>query len=126
VIRNGLYGFAVSLLCLLIPILHFVTGPLAPFIGGVIAGSRHESTPSQAIGIGLLMGLLMAFPVAGVLAISNFGPSYLGGFLPRTVENSDLLLVIGLAILGYTTVMATFGAVIGGYFGRRSHQKPMG
>lgn len=123
-IRHSLYGFAVSLICLLIPILHLVTGPLGPLIGGFVAGTRHASTPSQAVGIGLLMGLLMILPIAGALAISNFGPSYLGDFLPSTAENSDLLLVIGLAILGYTTVMATFGALIGGYFGRRSYQQP--
>lgn len=123
-IRHSLYGFAISLICLLIPIVHFVTGPLAPFIGGFIAGTRHSSSPSQAVGIGFLMGSLMILPVAGVLAISNFGSSYLGDFLALTAKNSDLLLMLGLAILGYTTVMAAFGALIGGHFGRRSHQKP--
>ena len=107
-LKHALIGFGVSLGCLLPPIIHFISGPLGPFIGGWVAGSRMEASPGQAFGIGTLMGLLMAFPVGAALVIGNVKPSLIpweGSVLPA----------LGLAILGYTALLGTLGAALGGH-----------
>jgi hypothetical protein len=114
-VKHALLGFGISLACLLPPIVHFVSGPLGPFIGGWFAGSKHQATPGQAIGIGVLMGLFMVLPLAVALAINNL-------VLFRD-DNASLLVFIGIAVLGYTTVLGTVGAMVGGYMVGRSSRK---
>ena len=112
-IRHALMGVGISLVCLLPPIAHFVTGPLGPFIGGWFAGSKHQATPGQAIGIGAFMGLFMVLPLVVVLAVYN---------LVLSLEN-DLLLIIGVVMLGYTAVFGSVGAMVGGYIVGRSSRR---
>ena len=114
-IKHALMGFGISLACLLPPIVHFVSGPLGPFIGGWFAGSKHQATPGQAIGIGMLMGLFMVLPLAVALAVNKL-------VLSR-VEDASLLIIIGIVVLGYTAVLGTMGAMLGGYMvGRPSRR----
>ena len=113
-LKHALLGFAISLACLLPPIVHFVTGPLGPLIGGWFAGSKHRADPGQAMGIGVLMGLFMALPVGVVLAIDKLAPS-----LNSWIE-SDILAVVGIVILGYTAILGSLGAMIGGWMVGRS------
>jgi hypothetical protein len=112
-IKHALIGFVISLVCLLPPLVHFVTGPLGPVIGGWIAGSKHRAEPEQALGIGVLMGLFMVFPVGAVLVVDKLAPS-----LNSWVE-SDILTIIGIVILVYTTVLGSVGAMVGGYMASR-------
>ena len=113
-LKHALLGFGISLACLVPPLIHFVTGPLGPLIGGWFAGSKHRAEPDQAMGIGVLMGLFMAFPVVTVLAVDILAPS-----LNSWVE-SDVLLVVGIIMLGYTAVLGSVGAMIGGWMVSRS------
>ena len=113
-LKHALLGFGISLVCILPPVVHFVTGPLGPLIGGWFAGSKHRAEPDQAIGIGVLMGLFMAFPVGAVLAVDSLAPS-----LNRWIE-SDVLTVVGIVMLGYTAVLGSVGAMIGGWMVGRS------
>ena len=113
-LKHALLGFGISLACLVPPLVHFVTGPLGPLIGGWFAGSKHQAEPGQAMGIGVLMGLFMAFPVGTALAVDSLAPS-----LNSWVE-SDVLLVVGIIMLGYTAVLGSVGAMIGGWMVSRS------
>jgi len=116
--KHAFMGFGVCLACLLPPIVHLVTGPLGPLIGGWFAGSKYQATTGQGLGIGVLMGLFMAFPVGTVLAVDNLAPS-----LMSRVED-DILLIFGIVILGYTAVLGSVGAMVGGYMvGRSSHRE---
>ena len=118
-IKHALMGFGISLACLLPPIVHFVSGPLGPFIGGWFAGSKHRATPGQAMGIGSLMGLFMVLPLVAVLAVNNLVLSW--------VEDDSLLIIIGIVVLGYTAVLGTVGAMVGGYMvGHSSHRVEAG
>ena len=110
-LKHAFMGFGISLICLLPPIVHFLTGPLGPFIGGWFAGNKHQATPGQAMVIGVLMGLLMVFPVTALLTVDAMAPSLIPG-----VEG-DLMPIIGIIMLGYTAVLGTIGAVVGGYMG---------
>lgn len=114
-LKHALFGFVVSLLCLLPPLVHIVTGPLGPFIGGLFAGSKHQATTAEAIGIGILMGLFMVLPVFGALAINNMVLSW--------VEDDLLVIIIGIVILGYTAVLGMIGAMVGGHMVGRSTRR---
>ena len=106
--RQAFIGFAVNLLCLLIPLVHFITGPLGPLIGGWYIGSRHRMRPGRAIMIGLLMSLFQVLPVAIVLLM-----------LMLEGMESEYLFSIGIVILGYTAVLGSAGAMLGGYMASR-------
>ena len=80
------------------PVVHFVTGPLGPFIGGFFAGSKMRASPGQAVGMGVLMGLFLALPAFGVLSFWIEG---------------NLRLVISGSVLGYTAALGTAGALVG-------------
>ena len=108
-VKGALVGFGVALLMLLPPILHFITGPLGPLVGGFFGGSRAKATVPVAVGVGLLMALFMAAPVGGLVLL---GTAFDITFLPRSVR--DALSLVGIVIVVYTGVMGTVGAVIGG------------
>ena len=95
---GALIGSGVTLGCLLPPLVHFVTGPLGPFIGGFFAGSKMQASPGQAVGMGVLMGLFLALPAFGIMSF--------------WVEGS-LRLVISGALLGYIAALGTAGALVG-------------
>jgi Kef-type K+ transport system membrane component KefB len=114
-IKHALLGFAISLGCLLPPIVHFVTGPLGPFIGGWFAGNKHKATAREAMGIGVLMGLFMTLPVVAALAVNKLWLS--------KIDDDSLLTIISIVILAYTAVLGTIGAMLGGYMEARSSRK---
>ena len=108
-------GFGVSVLCLLIPLVHFVSGPLAPLIGGWFAGNSAKAEPGQAAGIGLLMGVLMAIPaVAAPRVVEALAP-----YLMSWADDS-MLLAIGVGLPLYTALLGVAGAVIGGRMASKS------
>jgi ABC-type transport system involved in cytochrome c biogenesis permease component len=59
------------------------------------------------------MGLFMVLPLAVMLALYN---------LLLSLEN-DLLLIVGVVMLGYTAVFGSVGAMMGGYMVGRSSRK---
>ena len=67
-LKGALIGIGITLVGMLPPILHFVTGPLGPFIGGFVGGSSVRATPEKALGIGTLMGLFGILPALVFLA----------------------------------------------------------
>jgi Na+/proline symporter len=76
----------ISVLCLLPPIVHFVTGPVGPAIGGYLAGSRMRLNGGQAAFLGLVIGVTVGilapiiFVTIGNLDLSNFVLIFFGGF----------------------------------------------
>ena len=116
-LRGALVGFSVALLMLLPPILHFLTGPLGPLVGGFFGGSRAAASPRQAVGIGILMALFMAAPIAGLMAFGTLVTS----LLPRAV--SDAMTLGSVIIVVYTGVLGAIGAALGGLLARRQPSK---
>lgn len=57
-IKGAIIAGIISLLCLAPPIVHFVTGPLGPAIGGYISGSRLKLSAGQAAFVGLILGIV--------------------------------------------------------------------
>ena len=115
--RGALVGFSLALLMLLPPILHFLTGPLGPLVGGFFGGSRSAASLQQAVGIGILMALFMAAPIAGLVAFGTLVTS----LLPPAV--GDALALVGVIIVVYTGAMGAIGAALGGLLARRQPSK---
>ena len=97
VIKGALIVLAIVILTLLPPLIHFITGPLGPFIGGFVSGRQLHARVGEAFGIGLV--------VAGVVA----APAFL---LALSVNQASSLLVLGIAL--YFGVFAALGAIVGG------------
>lgn len=57
-IVGAIIAGVISIICLAPPIVHFVTGPLGPAIGGYVAGSRLKLTGGQAAFVGLILGIV--------------------------------------------------------------------
>src|SRR5262249_20308494 len=70
----GLLGAGVSLACLLPPILHLVTGPLGPFIGGFVAANRvRPGVRAQGIvatTLATVLSTLVGTALRGVTALA--------------------------------------------------------
>ena len=93
---------------LLPPILHWISGPLGPLVGGFLGGSRARLKPAHAPLMGLLMGLFMVAPLSLLIAASSVADT----LLPEDLRN--ILAVVAVVIVLYTTVMGSIGAAIGG------------
>ncbi|MBM3940031.1 MAG: hypothetical protein FJ318_03880 [SAR202 cluster bacterium] len=84
VFRGALIGFAVTVGLMLIPIVHFSSGPIAPFVGGFVGGSKSGVTDSQALALGGLIALYMVAPLAA-------GATRWFGFIFRRSSGNHLL-----------------------------------
>lgn len=101
--RAALIGTGIALIGLIIPVVHFITGPLGPLIGGFLAGqSLDKPDEGKAIGIGVLMGAFM-----GLIAL----PFALGVYV--LVDVPIIVLYIPAMVLAYVALLATLGALVG-------------
>lgn len=105
-----LTALAITVLLLLIPVVHFVSGPIGPFVGGFIGMARWRSRPESAFTAGLAFGLalwlLLTLIAAAVLLILAFATG--------VISAGTGALVIGAVVGGvfYITVLATAGATV--------------
>lgn len=88
-----LIAFAVSVICLLPPGIHFVTGPIGPAIGGYVAGSQMKLRGGESAIVGLAMGIAIA-----ATFIISF--EYLA-FMPDLAPQASIpLSIIGALYIG--------------------------
>ena len=107
-LKGALIGFGISILLLMIPIVHFIAGPIGPFIGGMVGGGVARANAAQAVGIGALMGLFMAVPAIVLAVISQ---AYADS-LPDWAERLFTFVAIGLVF--WAGILGTAGALFGG------------
>ncbi len=108
--RAALVGAAVTLGCVLVPVVHFVTGVPSPFIGGYMAGARSACTQGQAMLIGVVMAVLLTLPVAVAV---------LGVALLADLSLSFVATLTG-GVVFWIFAGGTVGAALGGASTRRS------
>ena len=113
VVKSSLIGFLIALAMLAPPIIHFLTGPLGPLVGGFFAGTRAKVTVGKSPIIGIIMALFMVAPITILVTFS----SLIENLLPKTFQNA--LVILGLGIILYTLIMGTAGAALGGALIRR-------
>lgn len=101
-LRAAFIGTGIALIGLIIPVVHFITGPLGPLAGGYIAGqSLDPPDEMRAMGAGALMGVFM-----GLLAT----PFALGTWLIFDVPT--FVLFIPAMVLAYAGLLGSVGAMI--------------
>ena len=110
-LRACLVGAAVTFALIAVPVVHWFTFWFAPFIGGYFAGSRTEAAGGRVFLVGLILGLMMLGPVAGVVALASL--MFLD--LPLT------WLAVAAGVLSlYVAALGSLGAALGGS-SARSH-----
>lgn len=112
-VKGALIGIGIAVLSVLPPMIHFVTGPVGPLIGGFVAGSKVAATPRKAVGIGVLMGCFSVAPITVGLTVLRFLFDMFSDSGVRTVLFIAVVVVVWMGILG------TCGALLGGYVSRR-------
>ncbi len=101
--RAALIGAGIALIGLIIPVVHFITGPLGPIIGGFLAGqSLDKPDEGKAIGVGVLMGAFM-----GLIAL----PFALGVYVLADVP--IIVAYIPAFVMLYVALLGSVGALIG-------------
>jgi hypothetical protein len=107
----GLVGIPIALVCVLPPLLHLVTGPLGPFIGGfavarhIRPGMRGRAIIAGVIGSGL----------AGIGATAAFAIRAYGGKegAPSWFPSADTIGLILAGVWLYATALSAAGATVG-------------
>lgn len=116
----GVMGGAIAVACVLPPILHFVTAPLGPLIGGFIAAQQVKpEARGRAIIAGMVGAVLAALLSAIALAIAAFAGS---GGPPNWFPSYGTLALIILGAWLYATVLAGVGVAVSGRFQSKSEQ----
>lgn len=112
-VRAALVGMAVTLACILVPVVHFVTALPAAFIGGYVAGARTSCTPGRAAALALLITAFLAGPVLGAALAASL-------LLGRPAAG---VLTVGAVIVGWFAVSGALGALLGGASSRSQAAK---
>ena len=103
-------ALAATVLLLIIPVVHFVSGPVGPFIGGFIAIGRWRNRPESAFAAGLVFGFVLWLLLALVAAVAIV----ILAFATGVISGGTGALVIGAVVGGvfYIAVLATAGAMV--------------
>ena len=121
-ILSGLIGFGICICCLLPPILHFITGPLGPLIGGFVAGTRTHADKKGAIVIGLIIGLnltLLFILIFNIISGTGLSlPFNLGSFNSHETINISYISKIAAGVFFWGSVFGLLGAYLGGRIGK--------
>jgi hypothetical protein len=114
---SGLLGAGVAMACVLPPLLHLVTGPLGPFIGGFVAANRSKPGLRGRFIIAATIGTAVAglVGVAAQVLTSLAGRSSLPSWFPAPGTLAAILVGVWI----YATVLGAVGAAVSAAFGRK-------
>lgn len=110
-IKATMLTFVIAAACFLPPVLHFITGPLGPAIGGYFAGHKFRVTPGQAVIVGVIVGITV-----GILGPYLIHALTLPGYHPTTLIT---IFFFAFAIL-YTGILSGVAAWAGGVAAREA------
>ena len=116
-IVSGFLGVGIAVGCVLPPLIHLITGPLGPFIGGFVAGNRAQPGARGRVVIATMIGTGLAAIIA--IAATVFARLVGKSELPRWFPSSGTLLAIVGAVWVYGTVMAAIGTTMSSTLARR-------
>ena len=116
-LKGIIVAFWIILISIPIPIVHFFTIPVSPFIAGFIGGGLAEADDEKIIYFGLIISGLMALPAfsIGILAV-------LSKLDLITLDLSLFYIVVAIGIVPYTWFGVTLGA-LGSWMVRKSSHK---
>jgi hypothetical protein len=114
-LKAAVIAAGVAIACVVPPIVHFVSGPLGPAIGGFVAGVRLQCEFNLAVVLGALEAVV--FTVSGTL-IALAATVLTPGLLPTV--NWYVAAIGAVVIFLYVFWLGTLGAWAGGAMARRS------
>ena len=105
-LKGVLTAFAIMLVAIPIPVVHFIAIPLSPFIAGFVGGGIAKADEMKIVWFGLIVGALMLLPAAAIIVYWQ-------------LSDADRLLgaptwfwvLIGFAIAPYAWFGSTLGAL---------------
>jgi hypothetical protein len=108
--------------CILPPILHLVTGPLGPFIGGFVAANRVPATLRARVVVAVTVATALSTFVGGVLgaAGSIASRSELPDWFPTSTAE---IATIAAIVWVYAVSLATAGTIVRAAVGGRAERK---
>jgi hypothetical protein len=112
VVKAAVMAAVISVVCLLPPIVHLVTGPLGPAIGGYLAGSRMRLSGGQAAFVGLFLGTLEGVLTPLLFVRINLIPDF----------STPILVFFGGFVAIYVMVLSGAAAWIGGNSARNESE----
>jgi hypothetical protein len=119
-ILSGLLGMGIAVGCVLPPLVHLITGPLGPFIGGFVAANRSRPGARGRLIIAVIIGtgIAGAIATAARIFVGLVGRSELPRWFPST---GTLMAIVGAA-WAYGMAMAAAGAAVSNALARRGHE----
>jgi|TARA_B110000263_G_C15184895_1_gene453326 hypothetical protein len=117
-IKCAFMGFGITLICIIIPLVHFLTGPLAPLIGGWFAGNKFKANTKESLILSLLMGVFMIIPLSGIILTLTYTRHYFTDVLAMPLPSNEFIRTIPLYLLIYITSLGFIGSIIGGRMGK--------
>ena len=115
-LKGILVAYSIKLISIPIPIVHFFTIPVSPFVAGFVGGGLAKADDERIVYFGLIVAGLIALPafVIGALALlSKIGIISLNVYW--------FYIVIAVIIVPYTWFGVTLGA-LGSWKIRKSSQ----
>jgi len=112
VVKAAVMAAAISVVCLLPPIVHLITGPLGPAIGGYFAGNRMRLSGGQAALVGLFLGVLEGVLTPLLFVRTNLIPDF----------STPILVFFGGFVAIYVMVLSGAAAWMGGNSARNESE----
>ena len=105
-------------MCLLPPILHYITGPFGPFIGGVVVGMRGRLSAREGALVGVGMGLIV-LAIATVVTAIALQAGVLEAHWRRGIP---VIWVLPLIVWLQASLLGAGGAMLGSRIARAQDQ----
>lgn len=118
---NGvLAAYGIILISLPIPIVHFVTIPIGPFLAGFIGGGIAKADEGRVTVFGLIVGGLALIPAVLLLVLA----------LALDIQffnlPTGLVVFVAVALVPYTWFGVTVGALVSYLLREQDHRDPTG
>ncbi|MDA0676995.1 MAG: hypothetical protein O2788_03195 [Chloroflexi bacterium] len=104
-LKGVLVAFGIILASIPVPIVHFITVPVGPFVAGFVGGGVARANEGRVVIFGLIVGTLALIPAAVLLIVTLALNVDLG--LP-----TGLVVAAAIALVPYTWFGVTVGALI--------------
>ncbi len=111
-LKGVLIAFAIMLVAIPIPGVHFIAIPVSPFVAGFVGGGVAKADEMKIVWFGLIVGALMLIPAVIIISYWQLGDAerLLGA-------PTWFWAVVGVAIVPYAWFGSTIGA-LGSYLMR--------
>lgn len=106
-LKGVITAFAIMLVAIPIPVVHFIAIPISPFVAGFVGGGIAKADEMKVVWFGLIIGALMLIPAAVLIVYGQISDAEKLLGVP-----TSLWAIIGFAIAPYAWFGVTIGALI--------------